>query len=289
MRLSQLYDEAVHRLRRASIDEAEIEAAFLLCSCLDLTRTDLVLSRDRKVDDSRLSRFQAMLARRIAREPGSYITGHREFWSLDFAVNRDVLIPRPETEFLIETVLVTLRADPDAVTGMILDLCTGSGVIGVVLARELERCRVVAVDISVAALELAGENIRYHGVADRVRLVGSDLFGALKRTGGFQLIVTNPPYVAAEVIATLQPEVRDYEPRAALDGGRRGLRIIERIIVESGDYLRPGGWLFMEIGADQEEPVLGFFSAETVCSVFEEVAVIRDWAGRPRVLKARRL
>ncbi len=286
MRLSQLYQDAVRQLRQAGVDEAETDTALLLEACLKLTRSDLILRGESEVETSDLRQFQTMLNRRILREPSSYITGWREFWSLDFVVNQDVLIPRPETEFLLETALKTLSQSFYPPESMVLDLCTGSGAIAVVLAQELPQSRVIALDSSINALRMASLNINRHRLKGQIGIVCSDLFAALQREETFQVIVTNPPYVMSEVIDTLQPEVCAYEPRGALDGGLDGLRIIRQIVAECPDYLQADGWLFMEIGDDQEDGVLSLFKQRATLEVFDQVTVIEDWAGKPRVLKA---
>jgi len=161
-------------------------------------------------------------------------------------------------------------------------------VIAIVLAKEFTECRIVALDNSISALNVASENINRHGVAKQVDIVCGDLFSALTQRETFQLIVTNPPYIISHIIDSLQAEVRDYEPRQALDGGMSGLHIIQQIIDGSIHYLHPGGWLFMEIGSNQEKQVLGIFSGDRIRGVFDKITIVNDWAGRPRVLKARK-
>ncbi len=283
--------DAVSRLQRARIRSAESEVRLLLGACLGLSRSELILRHDQEIGPGDRKRFARMLRRRLAREPIDYIIGTREFWSLDFEVGPQVLIPRPETEFLLETLVSGVPSAERQARGTALDLCTGSGVIAVVLARELPRLKVVAVDSSPAALAVARRNIERHGVADRIDLVAADLFSALRTTAGkapFRFIVSNPPYVATAVLDTLQPEVRDYEPRQALDGGAHGLEIIFRIIAGAGEFLQPRGVLFMEIGADQRRQVLDRFGAGRERRMFEKVDVIADLAGRPRVLRAQK-
>ncbi|NOX80536.1 MAG: peptide chain release factor N(5)-glutamine methyltransferase [Deltaproteobacteria bacterium] len=286
MRFTQLYQKAVRRLSQAGIDEAGNDAALLLEWCFGLTRSQLFLHGEQDAALERLACFENALARRAAREPLHYITGIREFWSLDFVVSPAVLIPRPETEFLLDHILSTC-GPAGFPGGAVLDMCTGSGVIAVVLALELGAERVVAVDQSFAALQVARGNIRKHRQEGRVDLLCSDLFSAIRQEPAFELIVANPPYVAAGVLASLQPEVRDWEPEAALAAGRRGLDIIERLVRQAPYFLKPGGWLFLEIGADQKAAVYRLV-AEQDGAVYDSVAVVSDWAGRPRVLQARK-
>lgn len=201
---------------------------------------------------------------------------------MDFVVSPAVLIPRPETEFLLEQALAVCSLN--GTISCALDMCTGSGVIAVVLAREL-RCRVTAVDISVAALEVAAKNISRHRAIDQIALVCSDLFAALNSNLKFDVIVSNPPYIADDLIRQLEPEVCRAEPRLALSGGLTGLRLIERIAVGAEEFLQPGGWIFLEIGADQKNAVTALFKDSK--RRYDEVKVFDDWSGRPRVLQAR--
>jgi len=281
MRIDTLLAEAARQLSRAGIAEAALDARLLLQHLTGLTRSQLVLRGQQSLDGSTVARFLALVEQRRQRIPLQHLTGLQEFWSLDFAVSPAVLIPRPETEFLLEQVVKTCAG-----TGVsrALDLCTGSGVIAVVLAKELQ-CTVVAADISEAALRVAQVNFARHGMSESILPVCSDLFAALGRHQPFDLIVSNPPYIVEEEIDRLEPEVCRAEPRLALSGGPKGMGCIERIAVEAPAFLRPGGWLFLEIGADQGEAVAGLFGV-TVPG-YGEVRVIDDWAGRPRVLQAR--
>ncbi len=286
MHFAQLYRQAVRRLSQAGIDEAGNDAVLLLEWCFGLTRSQLFMHGEQEAGVERLVCFEDALERRAAREPLHYITGIREFWSLDFVVSPAVLIPRPETEFLLDHILST--CGPAGFSGgAVLDMCTGSGVIAVVLALELGADLVVAVDQSFSALQVARGNIQKHRQAGRIDLLCSDLFSAIRPGATFELIVANPPYVAAGVLASLQPEVRDWEPEAALAAGSRGLDIIERLVRQASSFLKPGGWLFLEIGADQKAAAYRL-AAGPAGSVYDSVAVVSDWAGRPRVLQARK-
>ncbi len=193
-------------------------------------------------------RFSALVARRARRVPAAYLTGTREFWTLAFRVTPAVLIPRPETELLVEAALAAARARPHPVR--IADVGTGSGCVAIALARALPHARLVATDISREALEVARLNAEHHGVADRVRLVRTDLLAGVR--GEFDLVVCNPPYVATEDWPGLPPEVREYEPRLALDGGPGGLAVLARLAAQAAPCLAPRGLLIVEIGAGQE-------------------------------------
>lgn len=289
-RLHDLFCQTIRSLRAVAGDSAESEATLLLGHCLGLSRTAIHLHGERGVDDNGRLWLESCVQRRLSGEPCHYVIGEREFWSLDFEVGPGVLIPRPETELLVETVLGADRLP--WTTTPLLDLCCGSGVMAVVLARELAGAVVVAVDLSMAALEVAHRNARRHGVADRVHFLCADLLSALRPGARFSAIVSNPPYVAAEEMADLAPEVRDHEPRLALDGGPAGMVLIERIAATAPDLLAPGGLLCIEIGADQEKAVLASFAglaARLLDKHFDTPVVLRDHAGLARILRLRRI
>lgn len=285
MRLQELLHQSEQKLREMNIAESHLDASLLLCFCLGLTRTELILRANEKVDESQVAVFWDLIKRRIDREPVAYITGEQEFWSLPFTVNRDVLIPRPETEFLLEQVFKKVGKKGPITHA--LDLCCGSGAIGVVLALELH-CSVTALDCSPEALETARRNCMHHGVAERVSLIKSDLFSALEEQTRFPLIVSNPPYVPdADVAHDLQPEVALYEPHLALKGGEDGMDCIRRIAADILSHLEPEGMLFMEIGAQQGETVKKLFENRVQKKqFFPRIEIIRDYSGRDRVLFA---
>ncbi len=229
-------------------------------------------------------RFLTALARRLRREPLAYILGEWEFWSLPFFVTKAVLIPRPETELLVEQALNFASLSSHSPL-RILDLGTGSGILAVVLAKELPAAKLIAVDRSPAALAIARRNVRRHGVADRISLVGSDWLKAFRAAALFDLAVANPPYVVGRDLATLSPEVRDFEPRQALDGGERGLDDIIKLCHHLPAVLAPGALLLLEIGWDQGEEVRRLFS---VNPDYVQVEILSDLAGLPRVLRCLR-
>lgn len=284
MILKQVYRESVQRLADAGVAEPEIEAALLLGHVLNVTRTQFFLALGQEIPPQHLSLFNALLARRLSREPLAYITGEQEFWSLPFAVSRKVLIPRPETEELLEKIFATVHQD-GLPPGPVLDLGVGSGAITVVLARELGERQVFGVDISLNALGVARENIRRHQVQPRVFLINGDWLTALQQERRFALVVSNPPYIAATAMGTLQPEVRDFEPHSALNGGADGLSDIRALASQVHGVLLPGGLFFMEIGADQQEAVLKIFSS---FPEYDRLQVHFDLAGLPRIFQARR-
>lgn len=284
MQVHQLLKTAAVSLAEAGVEESRLEAELLLQGCLGVSRSRLFLLHDQQVESEQEQRFQEFLSRRCLREPLQYILGSCEFWSLEFYVTPAVLIPRPETEFLLEHVFSTLARDRGRSARNFLDLCTGSGVIAVVVAREFEQATVTAVDYSLDALAVARKNIDRYGLAERIDLVCADLLTPFRDEGVFDVIVSNPPYVIAGDLPGLEPEVRDWEPELALSGGETGMDVIDRICRGAVHHLKPGGWLFMEIGADIGEPVAHVFTAS---SRYEQVKVVQDWAGRPRVLQAK--
>ncbi|MCL7488201.1 MAG: peptide chain release factor N(5)-glutamine methyltransferase [Desulfobulbaceae bacterium] len=286
MEFAQLYKQTVVRLRQAGIENGHADAAQLFEFCFGLNRSRLVLDGAAKIPGRDLVRFHEILERRLSREPLHYIIGSREFWSLDFIVSPAVLVPRPETEFVIDTVLAVLKKNGFH-HGAVLDMCTGSGVIAVVLARELEASQVIAVDSSADALHIAAQNFHRLAREHAIFPVCSDLFTGMRQAAQFELIVANPPYIDEADIAGLEPEVREWEPRAALTGGAEGLEVIRQLADQAYRYLLPGGWLFIEIGSDQGEKVQRLF-AEHVADEYEHVAVLPDWSGRQRLLQARR-
>ena len=237
--------------------------------------------------------FEALVRRREGREPTGYIIGHREFWSLDIEVGPGVLVPRPETEFLVEETLSRLSQAPAASGALagagavprarIADVGTGSGCISVAIARWLPAADVVAIDASEEALAVARRNVQRHEVSRRVRLLRADLLAGV--AGPFDAVVSNPPYVPAPDLAGLQPEVRDHEPLAALVAGDDGLGVIRRLVPEAAAVLRPGGWLLFEFGFGQADGVRAIIAAEPR---LELVELKPDLAGIPRVAVVRK-
>lgn len=283
MQIQHVLAEAADALAAAGIEDSRLEAELLLRGCLNLSRSELFLRLASPLPPDREVHLQNLLSRRCLREPLQYILGSCEFWSLDFLVTPAVLIPRPETEFLLSHALSTLQKGGKNSPRYILDLCTGSGAIAVVLAKEFSGAEVIAADFSLEALAVARKNISRHELAQRIRLVCADLLTCFRPAPLFDLIVTNPPYIKADDLPVLAPEVRDWEPHLALSGGRSGLDIIRRISRSAGQHLRPGGRLFMEIGADiGKETEQVFLQA----GQYEQVKIVPDWAGRPRVLQA---
>lgn len=281
---AELYEQGASFLQAAGIDDPHLESAFFLCDILKISRSQLfVTSYEVDPDDEEL--FHTYLKRRSCHEPFAYIVGHQEFWGIDFFVSPSVLIPRPETELLVEH-LLTLVPEKENFSGTLLDLGTGSGILPVSLSHELPQATFVGVDISWAALEVAHRNILRQGSADRISLLNADFLSAFNQNALFDFIISNPPYVKKATFANLQPEVVDHEPHLALDGGGDdGLVLISSFAPLVERFLRPGGWFLMEIGYDQKQEVLDLFGG---FSSFDHLTVLDDYAGLPRILKARR-
>lgn len=231
--------------------EARREAGSLLAHVLSCDRSLVIAHPDDALTDEEWEAFQSLTERRAAGEPLQYITGHQGFFKLDFEVTPDVLIPRPETELIVETALELWRDDPQPYFG---DIGTGSGCIAISLLHELPAARAMATDASLAALRVAQRNAARHGVLDRLELLESDCFSAVPVTERFSLIVSNPPYVADDDLKSVQREVR-YEPRAALAAGPDGLSVIRRLLAEARPFLCSGGYFVFEIGFGQSEAV----------------------------------
>jgi len=251
MTIHDLVQGARDRFMKAGINAslASLDAEVLARKVLGWDRTRFITERHEPATSSFLLNFEHVVARRVRREPISYITGAREFWGIDFEVTPDVLIPRPETELIIEEALERI----DDSRPVIIDVGTGSGCIAVVLAREVPGASVVATDVSSSALDVARRNAARHGVADRVRFVETSFLDGIDDAA--DLIVSNPPYVPSVSAPGLTPEVRDYEPGVALYGGEDGLESLRLVVQASLPRLVPGGWLIMEFGCGQDDQV----------------------------------
>ena len=280
MRIHALVEDASRQLAEAGVEEATLDARLLMEFVTSYNRSDLILRAHEELASDVVDLYHKLIVQRQQRIPLQYLTGEQEFWSLALRVTPAVLIPRPETEFVLEQALTVL---PQPREQLLLDMCTGSGAIALVLARELG-CRVVGVDLSKAALAVARSNCRRYQGAGQVHLVCSNLFAGLCGARQFAGIVSNPPYIADAELAELEPEVARYEPNMALSGGASGLDYIRRIIASAPAFLRPGGWLILEIGANQKAAVQTLFQ-ESGC--YDQIEVLHDYAGLPRVARGR--
>jgi release factor glutamine methyltransferase len=269
------------RFREAGLDTPDLDARLLVGHVLGLDHAGLMRESERPLGPRTLAGIDALAARRLAGEPVARIVGLKEFWGLPFAVSPAVLVPRPETETVVETALARLdAADARERPLQIVDLGTGSGAILLALLHELPQAFGVGTDCSVAAIETARENARRLGVAPRAAFVVCDFGAAL---GGFDLVVANPPYIATAEIPTLAREVRDFDPMAALDGGADGLAAYRTIAADARRLLAPGGFLVLEVGAGQSDAVSALAGAAGLTAV----AAIPDLAGIPRVVSGR--
>lgn len=249
--LGEVIVEARRMLEQAGVESAEQEARWLVEHVLRLPAHHVVADRDRLLSHAELVAVRRLVERRVGREPLQYILGTQEFCGLEFGVNPAVLIPRPETELLVEYVAQRIPAKRQAT---IVDVCTGSGCIAVAVARLRPRVRMIATDLSNPSLDVARQNAARHAVGERITWLEGDLLGPLAEKeleGRIDVIVSNPPYIAEADWATLQPEVRLFEPRGALVAGPQGTELHERLLQEAGRYLSPGAALIMEIGAGQ--------------------------------------
>ncbi len=280
MRLREAWARSRKWLELANIPDAGIEAQVILRYALGIDRATFHASPDRELSDKEADAFERLVERRFGGEPLSYITGHREFYGLNFLVTPDVLVPRHETEFLVEAVLEYARSRGDhALT--IADIGTGSGCIAVALGHHLPNATVYATDMSHEALRVADENVRRHGVEGRVHLRQGDLFGALD--GPVDVVASNPPYLSTEEAADLPPDVQ-REPRIALAAGQDGMDVLSRLIMGVREYVKPGGLLALEIDPRRFEAV-----KRLAGRAFEggEVGVVKDHAGLDRVVTVR--
>lgn len=281
----EMYAEGRECLEAAGILEAALDARLLLEFVCGTDRNTLLAHGDREVSAEECERYRGLLERRAAHVPLQHLTGEQDFMGLPFLVNQDVLVPRQDTEVLVEEVMKHLH------DGMrILDMCTGSGCILLSLLHYSNRCEGVGVDLSEQALAVARENYERLRAARPEMEAGfleGDLFAALARgktaesfANRFDMIVSNPPYIKTDVIDTLMPEVREHEPMMALDGGDDGLSFYRRIAADAGAYLNGGGMLFFEIGCEQAESVREIMEE----AGFREIEVVKDFAGLDRVV-----
>ena len=273
--VASLITSVAKRLSQSGVDRARVEAESLLRSVTGLSREAVLLRPEAPVSAEHVRRLEALAARRARREPLPYLLGRAEFYSLSFRVSSAAIVPRPETEILVEAALE--RAGPRR-PRLAVDVGTGSGAVAVALARHLPGMRVVATDISLDALRLARENCRRHGVQRRVSLLCADLLASVGVPA--DLIVANLPYIAADEFGGLPPEVRDFEPRAALDGGPDGLAPIRRLSVQLFDHLSEGAFAALEVGAGQASKVAKLLRAGRL----SQVETIADYAGIDRVV-----
>ena len=277
--LEDLIAEAAGTLERAGVPDARREASSLVAVAIGRDRAFLFAHPEYAPSGDELALIREAIARRASREPFHFITGEKEFYGLEFEVGPGVLIPRPETELLVDRTLRCLAATPDA---RFCEVGVGSGCISVAMLTQLDGTSAVALDISPDALAIASRNAARHRVGRRLDLRRSDVFSALGPDERFDLIVSNPPYVPAADLPGLEPEVRDHEPHVALTDGRDGLSIIRRIVAEAPTHLYPGGTLALEIGIGQAEAVTGLFDTR----LWKDPSVDPDLQDIPRIISS---
>lgn len=263
---------------RRGNESARLEADLIVAHVLAVKRIALFLDLDRPLIDAELARIRQLVERRRNHEPMAYILGEREFYGRPFTVDRSVLIPRPDTETLVEQAVLFLRGSK--LEGTALDLCVGSGAVAVSLAAELPERHVLATDLSPEALRVASQNAERHGLKERMEFRQGDLFAPIREGERFACITVNPPYIGSHELAELAPDVRDYEPRMAFDAGADALVFYRRLAREAGAHLLAGGMLLAEVGHTQAEAVMALFRD----AGFEGVRVHRDLAGVARVV-----
>ena len=278
---ASLLAEGTRRLVLAGLECARQDALTLMASALEVERLAVYVEPRRHVDARAAARYKAFVDRRASHEPVQHILGFEEFRGLRITVTPDVLIPRPETEGLVERALEVLADRPGA---LVADIGTGSGAIACALAASRPDLEVLAVDQSLGALAVASDNVRALGLASRVRLLAGDLLAPLASLGSsLDMIVANPPYCPTGIIPTLPAEVERFEPRLALDGGPDGMRVLRRIIAEAPRFLRPGAWLLLEIGEEQAGPLASLMAAEG----FSRIGARRDLRDVERYIEGR--
>jgi release factor glutamine methyltransferase len=291
--LAEAIKKAASTLSAHSVSNARLDAEVLLRFILDRDRAWLMTHADDPLDDDKRGLFEKAIDRRAKREPLQYIIGRQEFWGLDFIVGPDVLIPRPETELVVETTLKTTEHGRRSIEGdalfTIVDLCTGSGCIAVSLAREIRNARFFAIDTSGKALAMARENARKHGVSERIRFLEGDLFQPLEELdvrGQVDIVTANPPYIRSSDLRGLQPEVRDFEPEVALIAGPGGREIHQKIIEAAPAFLKKHSSLIMEMGEGQAKALLAMVNKDGRYGTPE---ILKDLAGIDRVIVAEKL
>jgi release factor glutamine methyltransferase len=284
--LNQALTEGAVRLHPAGVEHERLTAGLLLCHVLGIGRTHLLTNSEEQIDEARYRDYLSLIMRRAAGEPLQYLTGHQEFYGLDFIVTPDVLIPRPETEFLIERVIKVVGESKQD-SPVIVDLGTGSGCIAVTLAKQLPTARVIATDASPTALNVARKNAERLRVCDRIEFLEGDLLTPLAQIGlegQVDILASNPPYVNEQGRELLQREVREWEPHAALFGGVDGLDFYRRLIAEGPRYLKRGGFVVLEIGYSQLDSICELVRG----GALELVDITHDLQGIPRTLCIRR-
>lgn len=280
--INQEIKEAISSLTQAGIDTSQLDAELLMAYALHTTRIYIISHPNQLPSDEEIQQFRQMIARRTKREPLAYITGEREFWKLSFDIVPGVLVPRPETEILVETVLSQLRGLDSPIMA---EIGAGSGCIAISLAMEVPDAFIYATEDDPVALEVAGRNALKHRVSERVKIMEGNLLDPLQFDLHCKLdaVISNPPYIPSGEIDSLQPEVAKYEPRGALDGGPDGMVYHRRILDAAREWLKPGGWVHMEIGIGQAAEVVDYAYKHG----YWKARITKDLAGIERIISCK--
>jgi release factor glutamine methyltransferase len=270
-------------LKGKGAESPRLDAEVLLAHARGCQRIELYTAFEEEPSEAVRTAFRELVGKRAKGAPVAYLVGRREFFSLNFEVTPDVLIPRPETETLV--VRAIDLAKTYGPSPRIADVGTGSGIIAVTMAKRVNSSQLTAIDISSAALVVAQRNAERHGVSERIEFIESDLFTKVPAEVKFDLVLSNPPYVSSNEMATLPADVRDFEPHLALDGGVNGTEIIERLVPQAAERLQSGGWLLMEVGATNAKLVENIVRAN---DAFELGGTLKDTAGLPRVVQSKK-
>jgi release factor glutamine methyltransferase len=279
--VGRLLDWTTQFLGQKGSESPRLDAEVLLSHALGWKRIDLYARHGEAAPDEGRAKFKELVQRRVKGCPVAYLVGRKEFFSLEFEVGPAVLIPRPDTECVVDE---CLRLAREMTAPRVLDVGTGSGCLAVTVAKHHKTAQVTAVDVSPEALAVARRNAEKHGVGERVRFLEGDLFAPLGGDELFDFVLSNPPYIPHGDIAGLEPGVRDYEPHTALDGGADGYAVFERLVAGAPAHLKPGGWLIVEIGSPQEKRTREFIEGH---GGYELMRTVYDGAKHPRVLRAR--
>jgi release factor glutamine methyltransferase len=286
--IKNLLQVAADFLKEKKVDSPRLTAEILLSHLLNFDRINLYLNFDKPLTESEVANYRSFIKRRVRHEPIQYITGVQEFWSLEFKVDRRVLIPRPESEVLVEQTINHITTGSKSLTSSpkILDIATGCGILAIALGKEIPSARIWATDISSDALALASYNAHKHQVTNKIRFVKGALFEPLKNLKiTFDIILSNPPYIATEEYDQLPPEVREWEPTLALNGKKGGLFFIEEIIKKAPDYMEPEGWLLIEMAPFQTEDAIKFIEKT---GKYSNITRVKDYSQRYRIIVAQK-
>jgi len=284
--LQKILNSIADHLKKGGVDSPRLSAELLLSYVLGMKRIELYARADTPISKQQIQHLDELTKRAGQHEPIAYLTGKTEFYSLALNVTRDCMIPRPETELLVERAIEFLRTSSG--TQWVCDLCTGSGCIAVAIAKNCPAARIIATDISADAIKVAAQNVEAYQLDEQIKLLSGDLFEPVKVISGgqqFDLIVCNPPYVSAAEYEALPKTVRDYEPRLALFAGSDGLDICQRIITDAGDFLKPDGSLMLEIGYTQGPAVKELLQQ---AGTFSEIKIEKDLQHNDRLAIAQR-